>query len=84
MNLFTACNMSDIFNDIVRFLSHILLLHFLYCFIEGTEKFMDKPVLKSLLYTSIAVIIYQTCVRPIFANHMKKLKSECDKDIPNK
>ena len=55
--LISKCDISDIYNDHVRFLSHILLLHLLNCFIDNKEQFLELNLFKMFLFTSISIII---------------------------
>lgn len=74
----SKCDVADMFNDNVRFLSHIIILHVLSCFVDGKEQFFELSLLKSLLYTTISVIIYHLLIKNIFMNRTKKLKKECE------
>jgi hypothetical protein len=56
---------NDIFMDSVRFVSHISLLHFITVGIEGNDDFFNGKLIKTLIYTVIAIMIYHILIKKI-------------------
>lgn len=73
----TKCDVSDIIVETIRFLSHIFLLHLISYSIEGNESLISSSILKTMLFTTIAIILYNIFVKKLFDPVMKKMKKEC-------
>lgn len=84
----TICDYFEGMADTVRFLSHIILLHLLTYFIgdDHNNKLFNRDVLKSLVFTAVAVMLWHIFVKKLIIRPIKKLKSACDvtKDIESK
>lgn len=75
------CDLVDIIIEIIRFLSHITLLHLINYAIDDKEKLFETNYLKVMLFTALAIIIYHISIKKIFQNKIKKMKSVCDDDM---
>jgi hypothetical protein len=74
----TKCDLVEIIFEIIRFLSHITLLHILNCTIDDKEELFDLNYLKIMLFTAIAIVIYHTVIKKFFRDNSKKMKIICD------
>lgn len=68
------CDFMDIIGESTRFLSHLLLLHIISYTIDGKEELFNKSFLKTLLFTLLAVVIYNISIKKIVEVKVKKLK----------
>jgi len=64
--------LNDIFSDCVRFVSHIALLHFITVGIEGTDEFFSGRILRTLIYTVLAITIYHVLIKKTIFNKKKE------------
>jgi hypothetical protein len=82
----TKCDVSDTVLEIIRFLSHITLLHIISSALnnDAENTLFNTTFLKTLLYTCIAILLYQIIVKKIFYSTIKKMKSVCTEDIKTK
>lgn len=76
----TRCDLVDIIMEIIRFLSHITILHLLNYSIDNKEQLFETNYLKVMLFTALAIIIYQIFVKKVFRDKFKKMKYICDDD----
>ncbi len=74
----TRCDLVEIVFEIIRFLSHITLLHILNCTIDGKEELFDINYVKIMLFTAIAIVIYHVTIKKMFQEKGKKMKLVCD------
>ena len=74
----TKCDLVEIIFEIIRFLSHITLLHILNCVIDTKEELFDINYLKIMLITAIAIVIYNITIKKILNIKSKKMKNICD------
>lgn len=74
----SQCDLVEIVLEIVRFLSHITLLHILNCTIDDKEELFDMNYLKIMLFTAIAITIYHISIKKLFQEKGKKMKIICD------
>lgn len=72
------CDLVDIITELIRFLSHITLLHLINYAIDSKEKLFETNYLKVMLFTALAVIIYQISVKKFFQKKIDKMKNVCD------
>ncbi len=73
----TKCELVDMIFEQIRFLSHITLLHILNCTLNNTEEFMSITFIKTLLITSLAIIIYNVFLKKLFIKSTKKMSLIC-------
>lgn len=73
----TQCEMSDIIEESHRFLLHISLVHVLTYIIDGKQELFNSEIIKTLVVTAIAIIIYNVVFRKIIKSKLKKVKSAC-------
>jgi hypothetical protein len=59
----------DMFEDILKVLTYIFVLHILYVVLENSL-FMNEYVLKMMLYSVIAIFIYHVIIKKIFLVHI--------------
>lgn len=64
-NYITEEDIDDIFKDSVRFVSHITLLHFISVGIEGNDELFSGKLLRTLIYTVLAITIYHLLIKKI-------------------
>lgn len=74
----TKCDLVEIIFEIIRFLSHITLLHLLNCLVDGKEELFDINYIKVMLFTAIAVVVYNITIKKMFREKGKKMKIVCD------
>lgn len=74
----TKCDLVEIIFEIIRFLSHITLLHLLNCMIDSKEELFDINYLKIMLFTAIAIILYHISIKKLLNVNSKKMKNICD------
>ena len=74
----TKCDLVEIIFEIVRFLSHITLLHILNYLIDAKEELFDINYLKMMLFTAIAITMYHITIKKMLNPTNKKLKIVCD------
>jgi len=65
-------DMNEIFSDSIRFVSHILLLHFITVGIEGNDEFFNGKIGKTLIYTILAIVIYHILIKKIIYRKKEK------------
>lgn len=73
----TKCDASDIIIETIRFLSHIFLLHIVSYAVEGTGQLFAPSVLKTMLFTVVAIIMYNIFIKKLFDPVTKKMKNIC-------
>jgi len=73
----TQCEMSDIIEESHRFLLHISLVHVLMYVIDGKAELFGPEIIKTLVVTAIAIIIYNIVFRKVIKSKLKKVKSAC-------
>ena len=74
----TKCDLVDIISEIIRYLSHITLLHVLNCLIDSKDELFDINYLKIMLFTTIAIITYHIIINKLLSSRRKKMKNICD------
>ncbi len=74
----TKCDLVDIISEIIRYLSHITLLHVLNCFIDSKDELFDINYLKIMLFTTIAIVMYHIIINKLLSSRRKKMKNICD------
>ena len=81
----TKCDVSDTVLEMVRFLSHLTLLHIVTTILNNETNdangLFNINFLKTLLFTCIAILLYQVIVKKIFYKLIKKMKKTCDEDL---
>jgi len=65
-------DLSEILSDSIRFVSHISLLHFITVGVEGTDEFLSGRLIKTLIYTVLAITIYHILIKKIIYQKRKK------------
>jgi hypothetical protein len=76
MNIqFQRCDILDILSNVIMFTSHILIMHLLSHGIDKEGVFLNKTVLKSILYTIISMCIYHLLVKKLIP--IKQIKKSC-------
>lgn len=70
----TINDLSDIFIESVRFSSHIFFLHLLSFIINEEEELFGMKLLKTLILTTLAIILYNITVKKIIYTDKKKEK----------
>ena len=73
----SKCDLVEIILEHIRFLSHITLLHLLNCTLNDTEQLFEVRYFRIMLFTSLAVTIYNLVIKKLFVNKIKKLKYVC-------
>ncbi len=73
----SKCDLTEIILEHIRFLSHITLLHILNCTLNDTEQLFEVRYLRIMLFTSLAVTIYNLFIKKLFSHKIKKLKYVC-------
>jgi len=74
----TQCDLVEIIFEIIRFLSHITLLHILNSTIDNKEILFDVSYFKIMLLTAIAIIIYHLTIKKLFKSKNTNLKIVCE------
>jgi hypothetical protein len=79
----STCDISEIVLEIIRYLSHIILLHTINFAVNNDVEggFLNISFLKTLLYTCIAVLIYHVVIKKIFSNSIARMKKICRDNI---
>ncbi len=75
--IISKCDLVEIILENIRFLSHITLLHILNCTLNDSEELFDVRYLKIMLFTALAIVIYNILVKKLFESKTKKLKYVC-------
>lgn len=57
---------NNIMDDICKLLTQILIVHILVSCIDGDEEFLSESIMKKLLYTIIAVLVYHIILKKYF------------------
>ena len=73
----TKCDLVEIIFEIIRFLSHITILHFLNC-LANDDNLFEMKYMKIMLFTALSVIIYHIFIKKILINKNKKMKLICN------
>lgn len=78
-------------NDIIemlsstnRFLCHVLIVHIVTCIIEGNTDIVTEKLIKSLLITGVAVMIYYLFIDKYIDSTIKRLKNKLKNNNKNK
>jgi len=75
------CDVADIMLETIRFLSHITLLHILNYTVNENEGLFTITFLRTLLFTCIAIILYQLIIKQLFIKFIKKMKKYCNAEL---
>lgn len=70
----TKCDVSDIVLEIIRFCSHIILLHVLYSIVDNKETFLGISFMKTIIFTIVAIILYNFILKKFFGQVIEKMK----------
>lgn len=73
----SQCNVAQIVGESNRFLFHIFLVHVTTCLIEGKKNIFGEELFKTLLITSIAIVMYHIFFRKIVEPNVEKMKLIC-------
>ena len=73
----SQCEMSDIIEESHRFLLHIALVHVLTYVVDRKQELFGEEVIKTLVLTAIAIVIYNIVFKKIMKSKLKKVKSAC-------
>jgi len=74
----SRCNVVEIISESQRFLFHIFIVHIIINLIDNKPyEILNENILKTLLATIIAVIIYNISIKKIIDPKIKKLKNMC-------
>lgn len=79
----TQCNLAQIIAESNRFIFQITLVHIATCIIEGKEDIFNNTLFKTLLITSLAIIMYHVFFRKIVEPRLEKMKNICGVDSSN-
>lgn len=74
----TNCDLAEMVTELIRFLSHITLLHLINATIDSKEILFGVDYLKIMLFTALAIVIFNIFIRKILDPKFKKMKSICD------
>ena len=74
----SRCSVIEIISESQRFLFHIFIVHIIINLIDNKPyEIINENILKTLLATIIAVIIYNIYIKKIVDPKIKKLKKMC-------
>lgn len=73
------CDLAEIIAELIRFLSHITLLHLINFAIDSKEKLFETNYLKVMLFTALAIIMYHLFLKKFFDFKINKMKKICPK-----
>jgi uncharacterized lipoprotein YehR (DUF1307 family) len=76
----TQCNLAQIIAESNRFVFQITLVHIVTCIIEGKEDIFNETLFKTLLITSLAIIMYHIFFRKMVEPRLEKMKNICGVD----
>lgn len=81
--LIDKCDISDTIFESIRFCSHIFLVHILYAIIDSKEELFGVTFLKTMLFTIIAIMLYQFILKKMFMPVLDETKILCpeNKDV---
>lgn len=79
----TQCEMSEIIEESHRFLLHISLVHVITYIIDGKAVLFGSEIIKTLVVTAIAIIIYNIIFRKAIKSKLKKVNSACYVNVYN-
>lgn len=77
MHKITICDAIDIIKDSLRFLFHIYIVHIMICIIDKKRNYYDSDIAKTLLVTTIAIIIYSVFVRVFIEKTTDSVNTQC-------
>lgn len=73
----TQCNISQAVGDSNRFFFHVLLVHISTCILEKDTQIFTEKLIRSLLVTGMAIILYHVFVRKLIEPKIEKMKLIC-------
>ena len=73
----TQCNVAQMYGEANRFLFHVLLIHISTCIIDGDTNIFSDKLFKTLLITSMAIVLYHLFARKIVEPKVEKMKLIC-------
>ena len=73
----SKCNIAQIIGETNRFLFHVLLVHISTCIINGNINFFTEDLFRTLLITSMAIIMYHIFFRKIIEPKLEKMNLIC-------
>ena len=76
----TACNLAQIIAESNRFLFHISLIHIATSIIEDKKEIFNETLFKTLLITSMAILMYHVFFRKLVEPKVEKMKIVCGID----
>lgn len=76
----TTCNLAQIIAESNRFLFHISLIHIATSIIEDKKEIFNETLFKTLLITSMAILMYHVFFRKLVEPKVEKMKIVCGID----
>lgn len=76
----SKCDILDIIQESHRFVFHIFTVHLLMLLIDNKlNELFDQKILKTLIATIFAVIIYNLSIKKLIQTKLNNLKKDCEK-----
>lgn len=79
----TRCDMSDVITETNRFLFHITLIHIITHIIDGKDDLFGEQIIKTLIVTALAILVYNIVFKKIVEPKLKELHSMCNMSKKN-
>jgi len=79
----TQCDMSDVITETNRFLFHIILIHIITHIIDGKDDLFGEQIIKTLIVTALAIVVYNIVFKKIVEPKLKELHSMCNMSKKN-
>lgn len=77
----SQCNIAQTIGEANRFLFHVMLVHITTCMIEGKKEFFGPELFRTLVITSLAIVMYHLFFRKIIEPKIEKMKLICYDDL---
>lgn len=73
----SKCNIAQMIGESNRFLFHVFLVHISACIVNGDNNFFTKELFRTLLITTMAIIMYHIFIRKIIEPKIEKMNLIC-------
>lgn len=74
----SKCDMRDMISETIRFMSHLMILHLLNYSITPDVELFGIDILKTMLFTVLAIVIYNISIKKIWAPNLEKMNKICE------
>jgi hypothetical protein len=71
------CVIAQIIGESNRYIWHLLLIHVTTSVFDGDSNIFGNDLLRKIIITALAIILYHILIRKLVEPHVKKMKTIC-------